>query len=413
MKTACQQHPITLLIFTSLWLLGVQEFAGARNTSRDFIVAQQMDCVNQQRKGRELTQWNDVCAMSTLASHPTDGRDDVINTYLNYYSAVAKTESSNVTQANPSEDNWNEDSTTTLSSNVKSTEQKKWFQKLLSREDPLNTLEIAADAYEYSYQEPNVMKNKGKFFGMSGAYTYRLSEHQPIRSWNDMVTDNSFINMFRLDGRFAVAQIDYESDISGTMTGIDDYMIETRGMAGYDLPVMKDLIFTPYVGIGYRYLNDDSSGKDSSTGDHGYDRESRYYYLPMGLEFSAPLPQKWSIASSLEYDWFLSGRQTSHLEDAGPAIESESHEWFILDNVDNRQDKGFGVRGSCKIMRKTKAIDFILETYLRYWHIQDSDLVQLTSEQGAISWYIGGQPLCGLEPENKTVEYGLKLGLLY
>jgi hypothetical protein len=70
------------------------------------------------------------------------------------------------------------------------------------------------------------------------------------------------------------------SSPSGELNNINDYMLEFRFLAGYDFPVSDTFILTPFVGLGFRYLNDDSSGKVATLGGSGYDRESNYVYSP-------------------------------------------------------------------------------------------------------------------------------------
>jgi len=87
------------------------------------------------------------------------------------------------------------------------------------------------------------------------------------------------------------------------MNNIDDYILEFRGLAGYDFPVSKASFLTPYAGIGYRYLNDDSSGKVASTGALGYERESNYIYSPIGVKFIADLKKGWSMGAMVAKFW--------------------------------------------------------------------------------------------------------------
>ena len=62
--------------------------------------------------------------------------------------------------------------------------------------------------------------------------------------------------MLRAEGRGAWGKVDYKN--SGTLDNINDYAVELRGLGGYGFPVFSITVLTPYVGIGYRYLNDDT-----------------------------------------------------------------------------------------------------------------------------------------------------------
>ena len=79
-------------------------------------------------------------------------------------------------------------------------------------------------------------------------------------------------------------QVDYTSAGTGTMTGIPDYQLEGTGYIG--IPInLNDNRLTLFGGLGFRYLLNASGLKQSSTGHSGYDRESRYMYVPLGINY--------------------------------------------------------------------------------------------------------------------------------
>jgi len=90
------------------------------------------------------------------------------------------------------------------------------------------------------YEEPWVLKQDGIMYGLNGSCTYR----------KDIVV--------RGECGFSHGQMDYEN--SGTMDNVNNYILELRGLLGNDFTVSNVTTFTPYIGFGYRYLNDDSSG---------------------------------------------------------------------------------------------------------------------------------------------------------
>jgi len=146
---------------------------------------------------------------------------------------------------------------------------------------------------------------------------------------------------------------------------------------------------------GYRYLNDDSSGKTTSTNAAGYERESNYIYSPIGLEATYKMQNDWSIGASAEYDIFWWGRQNSHLSDANRGFA----------DVENDQNEGYGVRGSLKLQKKGEKFDLILEPFIRYWNVAKSNDSNVTYA-GVIVGY-------GYEPKNNTTEYGIKIGVKF
>jgi len=236
-----------------------------------------------------------------------------------------------------------------------------------------HTWELGPEISYVEYKEPDVMKQKGYMYGIVGSYTY----HDKL--------------MLKAEGRFSYGQVDYSSPISGTEDDIYDYMWEFRGLAGYDFPVSKASFLTPYAGIGYRYLNDDSSGKVTSTGASGYERESNYIYSPIGVRLITNLKNGWSVGAMAEYDIFWWGKQISHLSDAVPGYNDPQ----------NRQTHGYGLRGSVELQRKAKNVTFGIAPFIRYWDIKESKHTDLTSYGVRIgeAW----------EPKNHSTEYGINL----
>ena len=89
---------------------------------------------------------------------------------------------------------------------------------------------------------------------------------------------------FGFKNRFAYGQVAYTSAGTGTMQNVPDYQFETAGYLGIPFG-SSDSRTTIFSGLGFRYLLNASGLKLSSTGHSGYDRESRYVYLPIGINF--------------------------------------------------------------------------------------------------------------------------------
>jgi hypothetical protein len=229
------------------------------------------------------------------------------------------------------------------------------------------------------------MKEKGMMYGFLGTYTYRgwaIPAPETLDKW-----------MFKVEGRFSFGEVDYKN--SGTIDNIDDYMLEFRGLGGYDFSLLKTSTITPYIGIGYRYLNDDMSGKISSTGAYGYERESNYFYSPIGIEIITPLENGWFVGGILEYDIFWWGKQKSHLSDVDPGYN----------DPENDQERGYGLRGSIKLQKKGEKLDFVIEPFIRYWNIKRSKYADLTY-YGVLTGY-------AYEPKNRSTEFGVKLAVRF
>jgi hypothetical protein len=244
------------------------------------------------------------------------------------------------------------------------------------------TYYIGPELYSYKYEEPGLMEQKGIFYGVAFGATHRdWIPDSPGQAFSDDKT------MVRAEGRFAFGEVDYDGSIVNLATGEEtpysydgkeDYVFEGRLLLGPEW-LSSDILSTLYGGIGYRYLNDDPASDP-----YGYERESNYYYIPIGFEIDTDLRTGWSLAGGIEYDYFLWGLQRSHV-----GIE-----------IENEQNDGYGYRASIKLQKKSKDMVFVIEPFFRYWDIDDSEV--------EIIW-----PYYFLEPENNTKEYGIQLIFIF
>ena len=248
---------------------------------------------------------------------------------------------------------------------------------------------VYEEAFSYRYREPGLMRNTGIMSGLAADVTYRSN---PV---------------LKAQGRLAWGQVDYRSVNTGSQNDIDDVLFETRALAGYDFAAAQGVSFPesmlmPYVGIGYRYLNDDSSGTRTTTGHAGYERESQYIYSPIGIEvfreYVGPVGgfgQSWGVGATLEYDLFWWGRQTSFLSDVNPAFS----------DLRNNQDKGYGVRGSLKFQVRSQQVDVFISPFVNYWSIKKSHDSNI--------YYSGTIWGYGWDPKNNTTEIGCAMGIRF
>ena len=240
-----------------------------------------------------------------------------------------------------------------------------------SRSKSRHTWEIGPEISSIEYKEPNVMSQKGIMYGIDAAYTY----HNGI--------------MIKLAGRYSFGQVDYQN--SGTLNNIDDKIFEIRTLGGYDFKISSSFTMTPFIGLGYRYLKDDMAGKISSTGAKGYLRESNYYYSPIGIEAVNAFNNGWSASVILEYDYFWKGMQKSYMSGVLAG----------LNDPENDQKGGYGLRGSIIIKKQTERVFYAIEPFIRYWNIDKSEIQNLT--------YYGtytGRTVT--EPKNESTEIGVK-----
>jgi hypothetical protein len=285
----------------------------------------------------------------------------------------------------------------------------------LGRDNPNTNFEIGPETYYMRYEEPDLMDNVGMMYGLHMAFSYRIENPILFKSIKQNFGDGRTYTKLRLEARWARGEVDYDSYSTGSDDGITDESAEVRGLICYEMLFSEQTTLTPYAGFGYRSLTDDSRGRYTSTGHWGYLRESKYFYIPFGMELSHDFNEQWVIRLKGEYDLFLEGKQESHMEDGGASmLSSTDGKYYVLDTLKNAQDAGVGIRGSIRLERQSDRFDFFIEPYARYWHIKESDHVQMTSEGGSILWYVDSGltiPYTAYEPDNNTLEYGLLLGL--
>lgn len=228
--------------------------------------------------------------------------------------------------------------------------------------------DIGWETSAITYEEPNVMKQDGVMNGISASFT----NHQET--------------LARVDARYSWGTVDYTSNGTGEQSGVDDYLWEMRFLIGKDIYRGGDNFITPYFGFGYRYLNDNSQGRLTTTGHSGYEREANYYYSPIGIWGGKRVCGSWLVSAMFEYDLFWRGVQRSNLSGAISG----------LDDVENEQNDGYGCRASVRIMKDNTRYVLFVEPFVCYWDIDRSEIA-----------------LGFVEPENTSLEYGLKIGAYF
>lgn len=250
-----------------------------------------------------------------------------------------------------------------------------------------NGWDIGPEIFYHRYSETDnngllLIEEDGIMYGVYATYTHRdwvaaSAEEEPTESgW-----------MFAAEGSLSYGQVDYDGQYMNgtplTISGIDDTIGELRLLLGWDslnlaAPSGTNSIKTIYAGIGYRYWNDDLSIHPA-----GYERESTYLYIPVGLAAIREATGGWYHGPRLEFDWLLVGEQVSHLSNVG------------LTDIENRQNSGYGFRFSWSFHKKGDRNDFMIEPFVRGWFIDESD-VDFAEGVGYV------------EPENDTLEAGIR-----
>ena len=232
--------------------------------------------------------------------------------------------------------------------------------------------EVGLTVSHYAYQEPDLydyrtdetldVNIKGEIVGLDYAST--------------LVMDDAYFVKF--DGRFTYGQLDYSG--SGNNYNEPNYYFDIRPLIGKDFD-FDGMVLAPYTGLGYRHLMNDGQGI-STTGYWGYRRKSEYLYLPLGLTHRISTGESSLLETNIEVDYLLHGNQKSYLSDGNAGYS----------DIDNEQHKGYGLR-SATMYRMNQ---FAIGPYFQYWHIYDSETA------GAF-----------IEPNNHTVEYGIKASMRF
>ena len=230
--------------------------------------------------------------------------------------------------------------------------------------------EAGAQAAHYRYLEPDFAKLTGNHAGVVVARNFTNAE-----------------GVFsRIDFRGSYGRLNYESNGTGAQNHVPDWILEARAVAGVD-GIVGSFSLSPFLGLGYRYLYNDSRGY-STTGAIGYRRYSNYLYAPAGFTARIHLGGRWVLAPTIERDVLLQARQVTKLSDTDTGLM----------DVTNEQKKGRGHRASLMLEKDHWAIG----AWTHYWHINNSDFQCATA-------VVNGLCFGGIEPENYTRESGLEL----
>lgn len=229
---------------------------------------------------------------------------------------------------------------------------------------------------DFEYIEEGLMEEDGTLYGVSGYF----ATHD---NW-----------MLRLEGSYIKGEVDYTSNNTGSSSNIDDYIYEIRGLIGKDANINGSRL-TTYTGIGYRYLNDDSSQVLTSTGHIGYEREQTYFYMPIGLLVNTSINANWAVEGQFEFDYLIRGKNKS----------SVGYLSSYSDDLSFTQDTGFGYRIAVSFIKKQNSAllkGISISPYIKYWHIDKSDTDTILVNNVSTTY---------IEPENKVTEYGLIFSL--
>ena len=223
---------------------------------------------------------------------------------------------------------------------------------------------------DMTYEEPKYMSENGSMVGILGSYGI----------YNDY--------MIKFEGNYAEGLMDYVG--SGAMESYD-HIIELRELVGINYTLKNKENIIPFIGLGYRYLNDDSTNTITTSGAEGYEREQSYLYSPIGFEYRLNLPKYGLyLGSNIEYDLFWQGTNHSHTSTVPGYYD-----------ITFNQYKGHGFRISFHFIKIESKHNYFIEPFYKYWHIDDSDLT--IDPSGRVFF----------EPKNTSTEIGIQSKWLF
>jgi hypothetical protein len=228
---------------------------------------------------------------------------------------------------------------------------------------------IAPEVSWFHYEEPGIMEEEGTLYGASVSYT---------RFYKEVFEDR----ILKLEGGVSAGEVDYDGELLDgtpyTINGNDDILVNARLLWG---PLWHTDTWANYFhyGLGYRYLQDDSTHDPA-----GYRRHSNYLYLPLGVNAYRPLSGDWYVEMGGEIDLLIVGLQISEI----PESPTDSS------NVKNWQWPGAGARGSVELRHKTDSMDLAVAPFIQYWWLDDS------RPSASRTWY---------EPRNWSLQVGLNV----
>jgi hypothetical protein len=237
---------------------------------------------------------------------------------------------------------------------------------------------VGTTAGYVDYKEPGQMREYGELYGLNAAY--------------DAINETSTIAT-HFEGQLVAGRLLYDGADVNLITGVrtpktaptDDYIFDSRATIGTFRKISSAFTVTPYIGLGYRDLNDKIQGSGS------YNRNISYVYVPIGAQVAGSFSDSWSYSVGADIDVVLYGTVISKLSDIDPAnpdITNHNH--------------GFGARLTTSIRKKFSRFAIHFTPFYQKWKIEQSDGVAVTINNSAGTLF---------EPANESDFVGLNAGM--
>jgi hypothetical protein len=339
------------LLFTFLMVLLHAGTAFALN-SRDAVIEQQLDCIAQHKDSG--ISWEEVCAVNTVPAMP--------------------------------------------------------MQPMVFEKAPFNakphTFSLSPEVFYYHYSESQKQRTlTGPWYGLRGSYTYRPARGSIL---NTPLFNYYSLDLFHARGKneMRINKDRFDSSIKKSVfKNIRAEMYEARFLVGRDLMASQTVRFTPYTGFAVRYKTEHAGGYRNDLDDGaillGQDRSNIYYYLPLGVTMDMAPNKDYEISFNLEYDHLIKGKARHRYADMDQYTMAFD---LASQNLHFDQNRGYGLRGSVKLLRHYSAADLFMEPFARYWHIDASKL-----DSGDLA----STTIYRTENKNRTLEVGSKFGVQF
>lgn len=246
-------------------------------------------------------------------------------------------------------------------------------------------LEVGIEGFGYGYREfvdgDLLIQDKGSMAGLHLSYVQPLARGLFVRGI--------------LAG--AAGEIDYDPLDEPVIEDIEQRTGRLEAHLGYDVRLGRYTTLTPFVGYGFRLLEDLSAGRSTASGLRGYDREITYHYVPVGLAVRIPVGARPSLTVSAQYNHLIGGSALSKFAELDSRVP----------NVELDFTGGHGLEASAMLSVPVGRHAINVGPFIRRWSIADSEDFSIANPDDPT------EVLVLREPENRTTEVGLRVSFSF
>lgn len=286
--------------------------------------------------------------------------------------------------------------------------------------------------YYYSYVFPQSYKvEKGGILnGLYLSYTYRKPYNRPVHTWRDLKSREGGpgypFTFYRFEADISGGKTYFKTDALGTEKNIGAWGLNLRLLGGYDfLSQDNTFMFTPYIGVGYKRFVDRSGGWiDYYVGDYvPYEVIYNYVYVPVGFETIKTINKDIDFSFRAEASLLLTG-SVGYMMSADTTLyhwndpDDGSDVYGHVKDTDVEMKGGFGLSGSCKVIRKFDRYNIFAQPFVDFWYFKKSkaEVTTFIDTDGG-PWYSANFDLSkrkdNFEPVHYTLHTGLRLGVQF